>query len=94
MSFSTAVCRGGAGVTGKMGPSWEKTLNPQPPQNSDHPLRRRRRRERYAIDKRSEGARAFRIDPHNGTVSLATALDRESLDWHNVTVTATETKSP
>lgn len=46
---------------------------------------------RYAIDKRSDSAKAFRIDPNNGTVSVIKALDRETADWHNVTVTATET---
>uniref|UniRef100_A0A8C6UJA4 Cadherin-12 n=1 Tax=Neogobius melanostomus TaxID=47308 RepID=A0A8C6UJA4_9GOBI len=46
---------------------------------------------RYAIDRRSDGAKAFRVDPNNGTVSVVKALDREDADWHNVTVTATET---
>ncbi|XP_055086073.1 cadherin-7-like [Periophthalmus magnuspinnatus] len=46
---------------------------------------------RYAIDKRSDSAKAFKIDPHNGTVTLVRALDRETVDWHNVTITATET---
>ncbi|XP_072307250.1 cadherin-20 isoform X2 [Eucyclogobius newberryi] len=45
---------------------------------------------RYGIEERSDGAKAFRIDPRNGTVSVAKALDRESFDWHNVTITATE----
>lgn len=46
---------------------------------------------RYAIDKRSDVAKAFKIDPNNGTVSVVKALDRETADWHNVTITATET---
>uniref|UniRef100_A0A3B3ZSE0 Cadherin domain-containing protein n=1 Tax=Periophthalmus magnuspinnatus TaxID=409849 RepID=A0A3B3ZSE0_9GOBI len=40
---------------------------------------------------RSDSAKAFKIDPHNGTVTLVKALDRETVDWHNVTITATET---
>lgn len=46
---------------------------------------------RYSIDKRSDAARAFRIDPNNGTVTVAKALDREVAAWHNLTVEATET---
>ncbi|XP_056290560.1 cadherin-7 [Pseudoliparis swirei] len=46
---------------------------------------------RYSIDKRSDAAKAFRIDPNNGTITVAKALDRETDDWHNVTVEARET---
>ncbi|XP_075903751.1 cadherin-7 [Nelusetta ayraudi] len=45
---------------------------------------------RYSIDRRSNGARTFRIDPHNGTIMVAKALDRETAEWHNLTVEATE----
>uniref|UniRef100_A0A3B4YDT1 Cadherin-7-like n=1 Tax=Seriola lalandi dorsalis TaxID=1841481 RepID=A0A3B4YDT1_SERLL len=41
---------------------------------------------RYSIDKRSDTTRAFKIDPNNGTITVATALDRETSNWHNVTV--------
>ncbi|XP_022049493.1 cadherin-7 [Acanthochromis polyacanthus] len=46
---------------------------------------------RYAIDKRSDATKAFKIDPNNGTITVAKALDRETSDWHNVTVEAKET---
>lgn len=46
---------------------------------------------RYAIDKRSDGCKTFKIDPNNGTVSVVKALDREAVDWYNVTITARET---
>ncbi|XP_068437720.1 cadherin-7 [Clinocottus analis] len=46
---------------------------------------------RYSIDKRSDNTKAFRIDPNNGTITVAKALDRETTDWHNVTVEAKET---
>lgn len=46
---------------------------------------------RYAIDKRSDTAKAFKIDPNNGTITVAKALDRETTAWHNVTVEAKET---
>ncbi|XP_053268396.1 cadherin-7 [Pleuronectes platessa] len=46
---------------------------------------------RYSVDKRSDGTKAFRIDPNNGTITVARALDRETSAWHNVTVVARET---
>ncbi|XP_072234774.1 cadherin-18 [Leuresthes tenuis] len=46
---------------------------------------------RYSIDKRSDATKAFKIDPNNGTIAVAKALDRETTDWHNVTVEAKET---
>lgn len=46
---------------------------------------------RYSIDKRSDTTKAFKIDPNNGTITVAKALDREASSWHNVTVEATET---
>ncbi|XP_037312264.2 cadherin-7 isoform X1 [Pungitius pungitius] len=45
---------------------------------------------RYSIDRRSGGTKAFKIDPDNGTVTVAEALDREAAEWHNVTVEARE----
>ncbi|KAM8731787.1 cadherin-7 [Acanthopagrus schlegelii] len=45
---------------------------------------------RYSIDRRSEAAKVFRIDPNNGTISVTKALDRETSDWHNLTVEAKE----
>ncbi|XP_059183141.1 cadherin-7 [Centropristis striata] len=46
---------------------------------------------RYSIDKRSDSTKAFKIDPNNGTITVAKALDRETTDWHNVTIEAKET---
>ncbi|KAM9839313.1 cadherin-7 [Aulostomus maculatus] len=46
---------------------------------------------RYSIDKRSNAAKAFKIDPNNGTIIVAKALDRETINWYNVTVDAMET---
>ncbi|XP_026220217.1 cadherin-7 isoform X2 [Anabas testudineus] len=46
---------------------------------------------RYSIDKRSDSTKAFKIDPNNGTLTVAKALDRETTTWHNVTVEAKET---
>lgn len=46
---------------------------------------------RYSINRRSDAAKAFRIDPNNGTVTTAKVLDRETAGWHNLTVEAKET---
>ncbi|XP_032359298.1 cadherin-7 isoform X1 [Etheostoma spectabile] len=46
---------------------------------------------RYSIDKRSDKPKAFKIDPNNGTITVAKALDQETANWHNVTVEAKET---
>ena len=46
---------------------------------------------RYSTDKRSDNTKAFKIDPNNGTITVAKALDRETTNWHNVTVEAKET---
>nr|XP_020473174.1 cadherin-7-like isoform X4 [Monopterus albus] len=45
---------------------------------------------RYSTDKRSATTEAFRIDPNNGTVTVAKLLDRETANWHNVTILAKE----
>ncbi|XP_046880267.1 cadherin-7 isoform X1 [Hypomesus transpacificus] len=45
---------------------------------------------RYSIDK-SDIRKVFKIDPNNGTVTVAKPLDRESAAWHNMTITAKET---
>ncbi|CAN9506435.1 unnamed protein product [Ophioblennius macclurei] len=46
---------------------------------------------RFSIDKRSDTTKAFKIDPNNGTITVARGLDREAASWHNVTVEAKET---
>uniref|UniRef100_A0A3P8ST45 Cadherin domain-containing protein n=1 Tax=Amphiprion percula TaxID=161767 RepID=A0A3P8ST45_AMPPE len=35
----------------------------------------------------------IKIDPNNGTITVAKALDRETSNWHNVTVEAKETRN-
>ncbi|KAJ8418745.1 hypothetical protein AAFF_G00002440 [Aldrovandia affinis] len=47
---------------------------------------------RYYIDKGTDMKKEFKIDPDNGTITTAKSLDREASAWHNLTVTATETK--
>ncbi|AWP17057.1 Cadherin-7 [Scophthalmus maximus] len=46
---------------------------------------------RYSLDKRSDTTKDFNIDPKNGTITVARTLDRETTNWHNVTVEAKET---
>ncbi|XP_076014282.1 cadherin-7 [Genypterus blacodes] len=46
---------------------------------------------RYSIDKSSDATKAFKIDSNNGTVTVAKPLDRETWNWHNLTVVAKET---
>ncbi|KAG7517956.1 cadherin-7-like isoform X1 [Solea senegalensis] len=46
---------------------------------------------RYSLDKRSDSTKAFKMDPNNGTITVVRALDRETANWHNVTVEAKET---
>ncbi|KAJ3611148.1 hypothetical protein NHX12_021164 [Muraenolepis orangiensis] len=47
---------------------------------------------RYSIEGHGDIREAFKIDPNNGTLTLARTLDREAANWHNVTVVAKETK--
>lgn len=46
---------------------------------------------RFSIDKSNDIRKAFKIDLNNGTITVAKPLDRESADWHNLTITAKET---
>uniref|UniRef100_A0A667ZPG2 Cadherin domain-containing protein n=1 Tax=Myripristis murdjan TaxID=586833 RepID=A0A667ZPG2_9TELE len=46
---------------------------------------------RYSIDKSSDITKAFKIDLNNGTITVAKPLDRETSNWHNLTVAAKET---
>ncbi|XP_051910335.1 cadherin-8 isoform X2 [Hippocampus zosterae] len=46
---------------------------------------------RYSLDKHSSAGKAFSIDPHDGTITIAKPLDRETCAWHNLTVVAKET---
>ncbi|KAM9774903.1 cadherin-7 isoform 1-T2 [Syngnathus typhle] len=48
---------------------------------------------RYSFEKHSDTAKAFKMDPLNGTISIAKPLDRELSAWHNLTIVAKETSS-
>ncbi|XP_041103123.1 cadherin-7-like isoform X1 [Polyodon spathula] len=47
---------------------------------------------RYHIDQNTDLKRMFKIAAHNGTITLAKPLDRETASWHNLTVSASEEK--
>ncbi|XP_036377797.1 cadherin-7 [Megalops cyprinoides] len=47
---------------------------------------------RYHIDKGTDMKKMFKIDPDNGTITVAKSLDREAASLYNFTVTAKETK--
>ncbi|NXT78629.1 CAD19 protein, partial [Zapornia atra] len=49
---------------------------------------------RYSIVHGMHLKRLFSINEHNGTIITTEPLDREIASWHNITVTATETRNP
>ncbi|XP_042695902.1 cadherin-19 isoform X3 [Centrocercus urophasianus] len=49
---------------------------------------------RYSIVQGMHLKRLFNINEHNGTIITTEPLDREKTSWHNITVTATETRNP
>ncbi|XP_066848853.1 cadherin-19 isoform X4 [Anser cygnoides] len=57
------------------------------PDNDDSPVR-------YSIVQGMHLKRLFSINEHNGTIITTEPLDREIASWHNITVTATETRNP
>ncbi|XP_023777146.1 cadherin-19 isoform X2 [Cyanistes caeruleus] len=57
------------------------------PDNDDSPIR-------YSIVHSTHLKRLFSINEHNGAIITTEPLDREIASWHNVTVTATETRNP
>ncbi|XP_074998261.1 cadherin-19 [Calonectris borealis] len=57
------------------------------PDNDDCPVR-------YSIVHGTHLKRLFSINEHNGTIITTKPLDREIASWHNITVTATETRNP
>ncbi|XP_013797801.1 cadherin-19 [Apteryx mantelli] len=57
------------------------------PDNDDSPVR-------YSIVHGMYLKRLFSINEHNGTIITTKPLDREIAAWHNITVTATETRNP
>ncbi|XP_053305608.1 cadherin-8 [Spea bombifrons] len=48
---------------------------------------------RFSIDRHTDLDRQFNINADDGKITLATALDRETSMWHNITVVATETRN-
>ncbi|XP_044125772.1 cadherin-8-like [Bufo gargarizans] len=48
---------------------------------------------RFSIDRHTDLDRQFNINADDGKITLATALDRETTMWHNITVVATETRN-
>ncbi|XP_040405746.1 cadherin-19 isoform X6 [Cygnus olor] len=57
------------------------------PDNDDSPVR-------YSIVQGMHLKRLFSINEQNGTIITTEPLDREIASWHNITVTATETRNP
>ncbi|XP_053104122.1 cadherin-19-like isoform X2 [Hemicordylus capensis] len=49
---------------------------------------------RYSIVHSNYLKRLFSINAHNGTIIITKPLDREIAAWHNITVTATESRNP
>ncbi|XP_036234483.1 cadherin-19 [Molothrus ater] len=49
---------------------------------------------RYSIVHSRHLKRLFSINEHNGAIITTEPLDREIASWHNITVTATETRNP
>ncbi|KAM9387716.1 cadherin-19-like [Phaethornis superciliosus] len=63
------------------------TVTARDPDDDDSPVR-------YSIVNGMQLKRLFSINEHNGTIFTTKPLDREVASWHNVTVTATETRNP
>ncbi|XP_071410994.1 cadherin-19-like [Pithys albifrons albifrons] len=57
------------------------------PDDDDSPVR-------YSIVQSTPLKRLFSISEHNGIIITTEPLDREIASWHNITVTATETRNP
>nr|XP_033790872.1 cadherin-6-like [Geotrypetes seraphini]XP_033790873.1 cadherin-6-like [Geotrypetes seraphini]XP_033790874.1 cadherin-6-like [Geotrypetes seraphini]XP_033790875.1 cadherin-6-like [Geotrypetes seraphini]XP_033790876.1 cadherin-6-like [Geotrypetes seraphini] len=49
---------------------------------------------RYSLDRHTDMDRIFNIDHGNGSIFASKSLDRETLQWHNITVIATEIENP
>ncbi|NXS54993.1 CAD19 protein, partial [Brachypteracias leptosomus] len=72
---------------GAMSGSVVGVVTARDPDNADSPVR-------YAIVQGLHLKRLFSINEHNGTIITTKPLDRERAPWHNITVTATETRNP
>ncbi|KAM8967833.1 cadherin-6-like [Pelodytes ibericus] len=49
---------------------------------------------KYSVDRHTDMDRIFNIDSGNGSIYTSKSLDRETLQWHNITVIATEISNP
>ncbi|XP_027751038.1 cadherin-19 isoform X2 [Empidonax traillii] len=74
-------------VEGAMSGSLVGVVTARDPDNDDSPVR-------YSIVQSTPLKRLFSISEHNGTIITTKPLDRETASWHNITVTATETRNP
>ncbi|NXK30658.1 CAD19 protein, partial [Piprites chloris] len=74
-------------VEGAMSGSLVGVVTARDPEDDDSPVR-------YSIVQSTPLKRLFSIDEHNGTIITTKPLDREMASWHNITVTATETRNP
>ncbi|NWY05043.1 CAD19 protein, partial [Nothoprocta ornata] len=72
---------------GALGGSLVGVVTAKDPDNDDSPVR-------YSIVNGMYLKRLFSINEHNGTIITTKPLDREIAAWHNITVTATETRNP
>ncbi|XP_074755392.1 cadherin-19 [Athene noctua] len=72
---------------GAMSGSLVGVVTARDPDDDDCPVR-------YSIVHGMHLKRLFSINEHNGTIITTKPLDREIASWHNITVTATETKNP
>ncbi|KAM7174332.1 cadherin-19 [Macrochelys suwanniensis] len=67
--------------------SFVGAITARDPDNANSPIR-------YSIVHSTYLKRLFSINAHNGTIIITKLLDRETAAWHNITVTATETRNP
>ncbi|NXF73052.1 CAD19 protein, partial [Sclerurus mexicanus] len=74
-------------VEGAMSGSLVGVVTARDPDDDDSPVR-------YTIVQSMPLKRLFSINEHNGTIITTKPLDREIAPWHNITVTATETRNP
>ncbi|XP_061850629.1 cadherin-19 [Colius striatus] len=72
---------------GAMNGSLVGIVTARDPDNDDCPIR-------YSIVHGIHLKRLFSINEYNGTIITTKPLDREKASWHNITVTATETRNP
>ncbi|NXB25396.1 CAD19 protein, partial [Rhagologus leucostigma] len=74
-------------VEGALSGSLVGVVTARDPDYDDSPVR-------YSIVHSTHLKRLFSINEHNGAIITTEPLDREIASWHNITVTATETRNP